>query len=115
MSITHDTYQSLDQSYGVRGVFLDISKVFDKVWHKGSLHKLEQNDFFKSRKQNVVLNCHHLSWNDAPAGVLQGSILDPLLFLIYINVLSDSLQLNPEMFTDDTLEQCIILIKQQII
>ena len=63
MSITHDIYQSLNQGYEVRGVFLDISKTFDKVWHKGLIHKLEQNgiggpllkilaDFVKSRKQS---------------------------------------------------------------
>ena len=33
LSITHDIYQSLDQGYEVCGVFLDISKAFDKVWH----------------------------------------------------------------------------------
>ena len=38
LSITHDIYQSLDQGYEVRGVFLDISKAFDKVWHKGLIH-----------------------------------------------------------------------------
>ena len=61
LSITHDIYQSLDEGYEVRGVFLDISKSFDKVWHKGLLYKLEQNgikgpllnilaDFLRSRK-----------------------------------------------------------------
>ena len=76
MSITHDIYQSLDQGYEVRGVFLDISKAFDKVWHKGLIHKLKQNgiggpllkiltDFLKSRKQRVVLNGQHLFWSDA--------------------------------------------------
>ena len=44
LSITHDIYQSLDQGYEVRGVFLDISKVFDKAWHKGLIHELEQNE-----------------------------------------------------------------------
>ena len=72
LSITHDIYQSLDQGYEVRGVFLDISKAFDKVWHKGLIHKLEQNrisgtllklfvDFLKSPKQRVVLNSQHSS------------------------------------------------------
>ena len=43
LSITHDIYQSLDEGYEVRGVFLGISKAFDKVWHKGVLYKLEKN------------------------------------------------------------------------
>ena len=113
LSITHDIYQSLDQGYEVRGVFLDNSKAFDKVWHKGLIHKLKQNgiggpllkiltDFLKSRKQRVVLNGQHSSWSDVLAGVPQGSILGPLLFLIYINDLSDGLQCNPKLFADDT-------------
>ena len=113
LSITHEIYQSLDQGYEVRGVFLDISKAFDKVWHKGLLYKLEQNgikgpllnilkDFLKSRKQRVVLNGQHSSWSDVFAGVPQGSILGPLLFLIYINDLSDGLNCNPKLFADDT-------------
>ena len=113
LSITHDIYQSLDEGYEVRGVFLDISKAFDKVWHKGLLYKLEQNgikgpllnilaDFLRSRKQRVVLNDQHSSWSDILAGVPQGSILGPLLFLIYINDLADGLQCNPNLFADDT-------------
>ena len=42
--ITHDIYQSLDDVLETRGVFLDISKPFDKVWHKGFLYKLKQNE-----------------------------------------------------------------------
>ena len=108
-----DFYQSLDQGYEVDDVFLDISKASDKVWHKGLLHKLEQNeiggpllkiltDFLKLRKQTVVLNDHHSSWSDVLAGVPQGSVLGPLLFLIYINDLSDCLQINPKPSADNT-------------
>ena len=113
LSITHEIYQSLDQGYEVRGVFLDISKAFDKVWHKGLLFKLKQNginghllrileNFLNERKQRVVLNGQTSSWSDVLAGVPQGSILGPLLFLIYINDLSDGLQCNPKLFADDT-------------
>ena len=43
LSITHNIYQSLDASYEVRGVFLDIWKAFDKVWHDGLIFKLQEN------------------------------------------------------------------------
>ena len=43
LAITHEIYKSYDVGFEVRGVFLDISKAFDKVWHKGLLLKLNQN------------------------------------------------------------------------
>ena len=43
LSITHEIYKSFDDGSEVRGVFLDKSKVFDKVWYQGVLFKLEQN------------------------------------------------------------------------
>ena len=43
ISITHEIYQPFDAGYEVRGVFLDISKAFDKVWHEGLIFKLKQN------------------------------------------------------------------------
>ena len=42
LSITHDIYQSFDDGFEVRGVFLDISTTFDKVWHKGLTYKLKK-------------------------------------------------------------------------
>ena len=113
LSITHEIYKSFDNGFEVRGVFLDISKAFDKVWHKGLLHKLKQNgisgkllsviaDFLSNRKQRVVLNGKSSSWTNVEAGVPQGSILGPLFFLIYINDLSDNLKTNPKLFADDT-------------
>ena len=59
-------------------------------------------DFLKLRKQRVVLNGQNSSWSDVLAGVSQGSILGPLLFLIYVNDLSDGLQCNSKLFADDT-------------
>ena len=81
----------LIKEYEVRGVFLDISKAFDKVCHGGLIFKLERNgisgklsrlikDFLSNRKQRVDLNRQCSSSMDVQAGVPQGSILGPLFF-----------------------------------
>ena len=54
------------------------------------------------RKQRVVLNGQHSPWADVKAGVPQGSILGPSLFLIYINDLPNGLNAIVELFADDT-------------
>ena len=113
LSLTHDIYQSFDNGFEVRGVFLDISKAFEEVWHKGLIYKLTQNgvagnllntltDFLKDRKQRVVLNGQNSKWVNVEAEVPQGSNLGPLPFLIYINNLSENLISNPRPFADDT-------------
>ena len=113
LSITHDIYKSLDDGFEVKGVLLDISKAFDKVWHEGLIHKLKQNgilvkfldiikDFLDSRKQRVLLNGQYSSWASITAGLPQGPILGPLFFLIYINDLSKNLSSNHKLFADDT-------------
>ena len=111
LAITHDISLSFVSSPSLepRGVFLDISKAFDRVWHDGLLFKLKQNGvsgnllgsikiFLNDRVARVVLNGKTSDWERTRAGVPRGSILGPLFFLIYINVLAKS---NVKLFADD--------------
>ena len=67
----------------------------------GKLHKL-LNGFLENRKQRVVLNGQVFSWVNVKAGVPQGLILGPLIFLIYINDLPKGLLSNAKSFAHDT-------------
>ena len=115
LSITNYIFQAFDCNppQDVRSVFLDLSKAFDRVWHDGLIYKLQLygvsgpflallKSFLSKRKQRTVLNGKCSNWKEISAGVLQGSILGPLLFLIYINDLTDELKCNAKLFADDT-------------
>lgn len=115
LAITHELYKSFDcnPSLETRGVFLDLSKAFDKVWHEGLLYKLKcygveggfyniLENYLRDRKQRVVLGGQSSNWLNINAGVPQGSILGPLLFLIYINDLPENIVSVSKLFADDT-------------
>ena len=96
-----------------RAIFLDISKAFDKVWHKGLLFKLKQNgitdtllEWFNSylhdRHQRVVINGAISDWKGTSGGVPQGSVLGPILFLTFINDITDGIISGIFLFADDT-------------
>ena len=111
----HHIYANFDHnpSLEVRGNFLDISKAFDKIWHEVLLNKLKSlgisgnllnlfRSFLNDRQQRVVLNGQLSDWTPILAGVLQGSILGPLHFLIYVNDLPDNLNSLIKLFADET-------------
>ena len=93
-------------------IFFDISKAFDRVWHDGLLCKLNcigikghLFDWFKSyltRKQRVVIQGSSSSFLDTQAGVPQGSVLGPTLFLIYINDITKNITSTTKLYADDT-------------
>ena len=97
----------------MRGVFLDISKAFDKVWHDGIIFKLKAygvevellsllKNYLENREQRVVLNGQTSAWRKIMSGIPQVSVLGPLLFLIYINDLPDGINSLCKIFADNT-------------
>ncbi len=105
--------QALDDGKEVKVLFFYISKAFDRVWHRGLIAKLKSigvdsillnwfSSYLSNRRQRVVLPGTKSDWNVINAGVPQGSILGPLLFLIYINDIVNDIQSNIRLFADDT-------------
>ncbi|MCG8048002.1 MAG: endonuclease/exonuclease/phosphatase family protein [Candidatus Thiodiazotropha taylori] len=112
-----DIYQHICQTFDNNQfscmVFCDISKAFDRVWHKGLIFKLKQNgiqgqllnwieDYLTNRSQQVVLRSYSSPARKINAGVPQGSVLGPLLFLVYVNDIYDSLLSLTRLFADDS-------------
>ena len=126
LAITHEIHKNLDAnpSTDTIGVFLDMSKAFDKVWHNGLISKLQSygikpkllnllKSYLSSRKQRVILNGVTSTWKPIKSGVPQGSVLGPLLFLIFINDLPDNLLCNPKLFADDVSLNAIMYDKDK--
>ena len=101
----------LNVRHEIRAIFLDISHAFDMVWHPALLTKLSSNgiqghlhswlaDFLSCRSHRVALNGVLSFPLPVQAGVPQGSILGPVLFLVSINNLSDSLENPLYLFAD---------------
>ena len=113
VSITEDIRQSLDNNFFACGIFIVLQKAFDTVDHNILRKKLEHygvrglaNDWFHSyllnREQYVSINGFDSNMHNMKFGVPQGSVLGPLLFLIYIN---DHLSIHhstTRLFADDT-------------
>ena len=95
------------------GIFLDVSAAFDRVWHKGLIAKLKQNcvngkvlelftSYLSNRKNITVVDGVKSKVETVKAGIPQGSRLGPLLFIIYINDITDDIESDILIFADDT-------------
>ena len=93
-------------------IFLDLLKAFDSVPHERLLTKIHAygiqgpllswlRSFLTNRSQRVVLRGHYSSWIFVLSGVPQGTVLESILFLIYIYDISSKITSNTKLFVDD--------------
>ena len=113
-ALTEDIRSALDENEFAVGIFVDLQKAFDTVGHDILLKKLEHygirenplqlfKSYLSGRKQRVNIRGCHSDFLDIKHGVPQGSILGPLLFLIYINDLNKTIIHSKTFhFADDT-------------
>jgi hypothetical protein len=129
IQVVNDWMEGIDSSNQIDAAILDFTKAFDCVPHerlKSKLHfyGIRGNTlqwismFLMRRQQRVVVNGEASKWHQVISGVPQGTVLGPLLFLIYINDIVDGLQCNIRLFDDCILyntitnnEDCVKLQK----
>ena len=108
----HDLAKTLDQQKQSDIVIMDFSKAFDKVAHHRLLRKIHHygirgqtyewiSSFLQERKQRVVVGGDHSQWVHVESGVPQGTVLGPMLFILFINDLPNNIKSPVRLFADD--------------
>ena len=104
----------LDHGHSVDQIYLDFKKAFDKVPHQRLIYKLQKagisghvlnwiESFLSNRKQRVNINGTYSNWKNVDSGVPQGSVLGPVLFILFINDVPNILKSCAcSIFADDT-------------
>ena len=113
LSTINDWAKSRNLSIPTDVIFLDLAKAFDSVPHERLLLKLKCNGingcllnwlrhFLTDRKQRVVVRGTCSDWSSVTSGTAQGTILGPLLFLLYINDITECVSSTVKLYADDT-------------
>ncbi len=128
LETVHQWAKTIDYRHSTHAVFIDFSKAFDTVPHERVLLKIDHmgirgallkwiRGFLTNRRQRVVITGSYSDWRRVSSGVPQGSILGPLLFLVYIDDISTDLDSPCRLFADDcvifrqvtSVEDCLLL------
>jgi len=118
-----DWTAALEDGYGVDVLFLDYQKAFDTVPHRRLIEKIKWygisdslcewiSDFITNRQMRVVADGGSSNWCHVKSGVPQGSVLGPLLFVLYVNDLPHLLKSKVKMFADDIKLWSIVKTKE---
>jgi hypothetical protein len=116
--LTNEIYKSLDEQYSTAAICFDLSMAFDCVNHTVLLEKLKAygvhgtnlvwfNSYLSGRCQRTMIksndgHSHYSNWVPVHSGIPQGSVLGPLLFIIYVNDLALNISSEIIQFADDT-------------